>query len=112
MSQVEGFRYRMEDGLRAVTKAAIREARIKEIKNEILNSTKLKSHFEENPNDLMFLNMINNPSHPNQAHMKMSSYLIPKISNLPIRQSDTQQPPGQTPMTNQMTLQLLLPHLT
>jgi ATP-dependent RNA helicase DDX56/DBP9 len=43
MTQVEGFRYRMEDGLRSVTKAAIREARIKEIKNEILNSTKLKA---------------------------------------------------------------------
>lgn len=40
--QVEGFRYRMEDGLRSVTKAAVREARIKEIKNEVLNSEKLK----------------------------------------------------------------------
>ena len=42
MKQVEGFRYRMEDGLRAVTKAAVREARIKEIKNEVVNSEKLK----------------------------------------------------------------------
>jgi ATP-dependent RNA helicase DDX56/DBP9 len=42
MKQVEGFRYRMEDGLRAVTKAAVREARVKEIKNEVLNSEKLK----------------------------------------------------------------------
>mgnify|MGYP001600232611 FL=1 len=42
MAQVEGFRYRMEDGLRAVTKAAVREARIKEIKNEVVNSEKLK----------------------------------------------------------------------
>lgn len=40
--QVEGFRYRMEDGLRSVTKAAVREARIKEIKNEVVNSEKLK----------------------------------------------------------------------
>lgn len=42
MKQVEGFRYRMEDGLRSVTKAVVREARIKEIKNEVVNSEKLK----------------------------------------------------------------------
>lgn len=42
MKQVEGFRYRMEDGLRSVTRAYVREARIKEIKNEVLNSDKLK----------------------------------------------------------------------
>ena len=43
MTQVEGFRYCMEDGLRSVTKSVIREAQIKEIKNKILNSTKLKA---------------------------------------------------------------------
>jgi ATP-dependent RNA helicase DDX56/DBP9 len=42
LKQVEGFRYRMEDGLRSVTKASVREARIKEIKNEVVNSEKLK----------------------------------------------------------------------
>ncbi len=42
MKQVEAFRYRMEDALRAVTRGAIREARIKELKSEILNSDKLK----------------------------------------------------------------------
>lgn len=42
MKQVEAFRYRMEDSLRAVTRSAIREARIKELKSEILNSDKLK----------------------------------------------------------------------
>ncbi|KAA1092886.1 ATP-dependent DNA/RNA helicase [Puccinia graminis f. sp. tritici] len=97
MTQVEGFRYRMEDGLRSVTKAAIREARIKEIKNEILNSTKLKSHFEENPNDLMFLKH-DKPLHPTriQPHMKhVPSYLIPKITNLPIRQQDQPQDSNQ-----------------
>lgn len=40
--QVEGFRYRMEDALRSVTRGGIKEARIKEIKQEILNSDKLK----------------------------------------------------------------------
>ena len=42
MKQVEAFRYRMQDALRAVTKTAIREARMKEIKTELLNSEKLK----------------------------------------------------------------------
>ena len=42
MKQVEAFRYRMEDALRSVTRAAIKEARIKELKVEILNSDKLK----------------------------------------------------------------------
>lgn len=42
MDQVGAFRYRMEDGLRAVTRATVKEARIKEIKQEVLNSEKLK----------------------------------------------------------------------
>ena len=42
MKQVESFRYRMEDALRSVTRSAIREARVKELKTEILNSDKLK----------------------------------------------------------------------
>ncbi|KNZ74570.1 ATP-dependent RNA helicase dbp9 [Termitomyces sp. J132] len=43
MKQVEAFRYRMEDALRSVTRSAIKEARIKELKVEILNSDKLKA---------------------------------------------------------------------
>lgn len=45
MKQVEAFRYRMEDALRAVTRSAIKEARVKELKTEILNSEKLKVCF-------------------------------------------------------------------
>lgn len=40
--QVDGFRYRTEDALRAVTASTIKEARIKELKQEILASNKLK----------------------------------------------------------------------
>lgn len=43
MNQVNAFRYRMEDGLRAVTRASVREARIKEIKQEVVNSERLKA---------------------------------------------------------------------
>jgi ATP-dependent RNA helicase DDX56/DBP9 len=43
--QVEAFRYRMEDALRSVTRSAVKEARIKELKTELLNSDKLKVRF-------------------------------------------------------------------
>ncbi|BGP33112.1 ATP-dependent DNA/RNA helicase [Rhodotorula toruloides] len=82
LKQVEGFRYRMEDGLRSVTKAAVREARVKEIKNEVLNSEKLKAHFEDNPRDLAFLRH-DKPLHPSrvQPHLKhVPGYLMPRIA--------------------------------
>ena len=55
MSQVNAFRYRMNDALRAVTRVAIREARTRELRQELLKSEKLKRHFEENPEDLKHL---------------------------------------------------------
>lgn len=55
MKQVEAFRYRMDDALRAVTRVAVREARTREIRQELLASEKLKRHFEENPADLVHL---------------------------------------------------------
>ncbi len=42
MAIVEGFRYRVEDVLRSVTGAHVKDARIQDIKLEILNSEKLK----------------------------------------------------------------------
>lgn len=42
MEEVEGFRYRAKDAWKAVTRIAIREARLKEIRQEIMNSQKLK----------------------------------------------------------------------
>ncbi|KAK8091981.1 hypothetical protein PG997_002342 [Apiospora hydei] len=52
---LDAFRYRMNDALRAVTKVAIREARIRELKQELVKSEKLKRHFEENPAELQHL---------------------------------------------------------
>jgi len=45
------FRYRVEDVLSNVTRMAIDEARQSELRREILNSEKLKAHFEDNPKD-------------------------------------------------------------
>ncbi|XP_018322248.1 probable ATP-dependent RNA helicase DDX56 [Agrilus planipennis] len=55
LEEIEGFRYRAKDAWRAVTRIAVREARLKEIKQEIFNCQKLKSYFEDNPNDLKVL---------------------------------------------------------
>ena len=55
MKQVDAFRYRMNDALRAVTRIAVREARTRELRQELLKSEKLKRHFEENPGDLHHL---------------------------------------------------------
>lgn len=80
-AQIEAFRYRMEDGLRSITKATIREARIKEIKAELLNSDRLKAHFEDNPTDLEYLRH-DKVLHPTrvQAHLKhVPTYLMPRI---------------------------------
>ncbi len=55
MDEIEGFRYRARDVLRSITTVAIKEARIKEIKQELLNSEKLRSYFEENPREEQIL---------------------------------------------------------
>ncbi|CAF0831864.1 unnamed protein product [Rotaria sp. Silwood1] len=53
--QVDGFRYRVLDALRAITRISIREARLKEIKSEIFNSKKLKTYFNDNKKELQLL---------------------------------------------------------
>lgn len=97
-SLLAGFKYRMEDALRSVTGKAVKEARIKELKTEVLNSGKLKvrclwpcylitatnapaqAHFEDHPLDLEYLRH-DKPLHPArvQSHMKyVPFYLLPK----------------------------------
>ncbi|CAO3618283.1 unnamed protein product [Cunninghamella echinulata] len=79
---VDGFRYRVQDALKTVNKVSIQEARITEIKKEILNSEKLKSHFEDKPRDLAFLQH-DQALQPNivKKHLKnIPSYLMPKIN--------------------------------
>lgn len=80
MKQVEAFRYRMEDALRAVTRVAVREARVREIRQELLASEKLKRHFEENPEDMANLRH-DKEVHAarTQTHLKrVPEYLLPK----------------------------------
>ncbi|XP_037934889.1 probable ATP-dependent RNA helicase DDX56 [Teleopsis dalmanni] len=55
MEEVEPFRYRAQDAWRAITRIAVHEARLREIKTEIFNSEKLKGFFSENTRDLQVL---------------------------------------------------------
>uniref|UniRef100_A0A1B6GXX6 RNA helicase n=1 Tax=Cuerna arida TaxID=1464854 RepID=A0A1B6GXX6_9HEMI len=55
LEEVEGFRYRAKDAWRSVTRIAVREARLKEIKEEMLNNDRLKGFFEENSTDFKAL---------------------------------------------------------
>ncbi|KAI9188059.1 ATP-dependent DNA/RNA helicase [Blastocladiella emersonii ATCC 22665] len=77
--QVDAFRYRMQDAMRAVTRTAVREARIAELKREVLRSEKLRSHFEDHAADLTFLRR-DQPLAPTrvQKHLKNTpAYLLP-----------------------------------
>ncbi|KAF5024705.1 hypothetical protein F66182_3219 [Fusarium sp. NRRL 66182] len=80
MKQVDPFRYRMNDALRAVTKVAIREARTRELRQELLKSEKLKRYFEENPTELSHLRHDGElRTARQQAHLKhIPEYLLPK----------------------------------
>ncbi|PIK58672.1 putative ATP-dependent RNA helicase DDX56 [Apostichopus japonicus] len=81
MSEIEGFRYRAKDAMRAVTKVAIRDARMKELKQEIMNSTKLKTYFEDNPRDMQLLRH-DKVLHPAKVHSELKNvpeYLVPRL---------------------------------
>lgn len=55
MKKLDAFRYRVASALKAVSPGAVREARIRELRQELLKSEKLKRHLEENPEDLRYL---------------------------------------------------------
>lgn len=80
MGQVNAFSYRCNDVLRSVTRIAVREARTKELRQELIKSEKLKRHFEENPNDLAHLRHDNElrTAGRTQTHLKhVPEYLLP-----------------------------------
>ncbi|CAG7721408.1 unnamed protein product [Allacma fusca] len=80
MEEVEGFRYRAMDAWKAVTRIAIREARLKEIRHEIMNSQKLKAYFDANPQELKALRH-DKTLHivKQQPHLKhVPDYIVPK----------------------------------
>ncbi|KAF1816381.1 ATP-dependent RNA helicase DBP9 [Eremomyces bilateralis CBS 781.70] len=83
MAALSGFRYRLQDAIRSVTSTAIREARLRELRTEIVKSEKLKRHFEENPEELRQLRHDGElrPAKV-QAHLRhVPEYLLPKGMN-------------------------------
>ncbi|CAB9505028.1 RNA helicase DBP9 [Seminavis robusta] len=81
LHEIEGFRYRVEDVSRAVTRMAVKETRAAELKAEILNSERLQYHFEENPTDLQLLRHDRVATHVSkvQEHLKhVPKYLLPR----------------------------------
>lgn len=82
---LDGFRYRVEDVLRGVTRIAVREARLKELRLEMITSEKLKAHFEENPHELELLKS-EHVLRPRsiQKHLKsIPDYLLPASNAIP-----------------------------
>ncbi|KAL2313578.1 ATP-dependent RNA helicase dbp9 [Schizosaccharomyces pombe] len=81
-NQIDAFRYRMEDALRAVTTVAVSAARAAELKQELLTSEKLKSYFAENPDELLSLTHDTVSSvrlGHTQRHLRhVPEYLLPK----------------------------------
>mmetsp|Transcript_49941 Transcript_49941/g.120988 ORF Transcript_49941/g.120988 Transcript_49941/m.120988 type:complete len:746 (+) Transcript_49941:159-2396(+) len=81
LGEIEGFRYRVDDVSRAVTKSSIKEARAAELRAEVLNSDRLQSYFEENPTDLQLLRHDRVASNASkiQDHLKhVPKYLLPR----------------------------------
>lgn len=72
LKEIEGFRYRVEDVTRAVTKAAVKETKAAEVRAEVLNSERLQNHFAENPSDLQLLRHDRQATHISkvQDHLK------------------------------------------
>jgi ATP-dependent RNA helicase DDX56/DBP9 len=102
LQEIEGFRYRVEDVSRAVTRSAVRETRAAELKAEILNSERLQAHFAEHPNDLQILAHDRIATHVSkvQEHLKhVPKYLLPRgmqVANLSRRKKKRVNKRGRT----------------
>ncbi|CAL6343018.1 unnamed protein product [Bathycoccus prasinos] len=68
----EALRYRAEDTLRSISKSAVKDARLRELRVELLNSERLASHFEENPDDLNLLRHDSSISKRDDANKHLS----------------------------------------
>ena len=92
MSEIETFKYRVNGVMKSITKLAIRNARIKEIKTEIFNSTKLQTYFEENPRDLEVLRHDKHlqPKLIEPSMRYIPPYLIPQSMKATFSSRDTQ----------------------
>ena len=79
MQKLQGLWYRVSSALKIVNPSAIRQARLKELRDELLKSEKLKRHLEENPEDLKWLRHDHESRAAHlQPHLKIiPDYLVP-----------------------------------
>lgn len=78
MEELEAFKYRAKDAIRAVTKDVIRAARLKEIQAELRNSERLRSFLKINPNDVELLKHDRTIKRVTQTHLQdVPDYIIP-----------------------------------
>ncbi|KAL5111180.1 putative ATP-dependent RNA helicase DDX56 [Taenia crassiceps] len=86
LSEVDGFRYRAMDVAGKITRKRIREARLKEIKLELMNSERLKSYFEDHSADMDALRHDKPLSSSRQAHLKdVPEYMVPQTLQALVR---------------------------
>ena len=79
MGRLDAFRYRVASALKATTPGQVRQARLDELRQELLKSEKLKRHLEENPDDLKYLRHDTSiKAGRTQHHLKhVPDYLLP-----------------------------------
>ena len=82
--EVEGFRYRMEDALRAVTGKRVADARREEVRRELLNSEKLKvCHESKTPRSISTdLRLTSPPTHWIWPTCATTHHFIPHATSL------------------------------
>merc|ERR1719219_482882 len=78
LEEIAGLKYRCGDALRSITKQAVRDARAKELRNELINSKSLKEYFEDNPRDLQMLRHDGSLSKIRARLVNIPDYLVPK----------------------------------
>lgn len=80
LEEVEAFRYRAMDAWRAITKAAVRDARNREIKDQLLACDDLKTYFEQNQREKQVLNNVR-PARPLKRQQQLAEvpdYIVPE----------------------------------
>eukprot|EP01117_Protostelium_nocturnum_P006622 TRINITY_DN2382_c0_g2_i1.p1 TRINITY_DN2382_c0_g2~~TRINITY_DN2382_c0_g2_i1.p1 ORF type:complete len:636 (-),score=266.84 TRINITY_DN2382_c0_g2_i1:40-1947(-) len=80
LSVLEGFRYRSESVLQTIDKKNIHQARIDELKKEIMSSAQLKGYFESHQDEKNLLNQSKGKPKSNAPlqHLKvLPEYLVP-----------------------------------
>lgn len=81
MDKIEGFRYRVMDVLKSITRNSIRDAQLQDIKHSLLTSKKLTEHFANHPKDMDVLNSKNKKRKLTHVIKYVPEYCITKLKN-------------------------------